>query len=216
MKTFITVVIALFVGLVLLTAGSTGNGELIIGNSPMLDEAATDGLAGTEHSLAYRIHEIESHFHNRERWFGISADQSGNDWALDTLNPYVAISGANAYGADANDEAKVFGTDDTPAISGMTKFDIHRILIIDVDHDTVYKLRVVYGSDTMANNITAGQYSEVMVQFDSANPQQSAGVPVEVIMERSTCGTDKVWVQAWNANNNSEIDFLVGTHEYEG
>ena len=35
------------------------------------------------------------------QWLGISANQAGNDWALDTLNPYVAISGAGDYGADA-------------------------------------------------------------------------------------------------------------------
>jgi hypothetical protein len=36
----------------------------------------------------------EEHVHNKERWFGISADQAGNDWALqDTLNPFTATSG---------------------------------------------------------------------------------------------------------------------------
>lgn len=181
-----------------------------------LDSFATDGLAGTSNSLAYRIHEIEKHFHSPERWVGIQAPQTGTDWADDTLTPFVAISGSNTYGADADDEALVLGTDDTPIISGMVKYDLHRLLIVDVDHDTPYKIRIVYGSGTMADAVSAGQYSEVIVKFDAANPTTSAGSPIEVMMPRRTCGTDKLWIQAWNATDNSQIDFLVGLHEYEG
>jgi hypothetical protein len=156
----------------------------------------------------------DEHFHTRERWFGISADQSGDDWALDTLNAFVAISGAGVYGADPDDEAAVIGLDDMPSMAGLSRFDMHRILIEDVGHGTPYKLRMVWGTGTMADAITAGQCSEVMVQFDVANPQLSAGVPVDVRIPRLFSGVDKVWVQARNATNNSEIKFFVGVHEY--
>jgi len=191
-------------------------------NSPKIDSRAVDGLLGTSNSLAYRVHEIERHFHSRERWFGISANQSGNDWALDTLTPFVAISGADAYGTDhtggagAVDEAYVIGTDDMPGISGMVKFDIHRILILDVDHSTVYKLRIVYGSVDRATSVSTGLYSEITILFDAVSPTISAGSPVDVQMPRLTSGVDMVWIEAWNANDNSQIDFLVGIHEYEG
>ena len=73
----------------------------------------------------------DEHFHTRERWFGISGDQSGDDWALAAgLTPFQAISGNGVFGADANDEAKVLGTDDTPAITNKQFFDMHRILVI--------------------------------------------------------------------------------------
>jgi hypothetical protein len=186
------------------------------GYSARIDHAATRGLTGVSNSLAYRVEEIEKHLHSRERWLGIHGAPSGTDWADDTLNPFVAITGAGVYGADANDEALVLGTDDTPSISGMVKFDIHRLLIIAVDNDTVWKLRIVYGTGTMADAVTAGQYSEVMVMFDSANPQLSAGMPLEVIMPRGTCGSTKIWIQARNATNNDTISFFVGIHEYAG
>lgn len=160
--------------------------------------------------------EHDEHFHNREIWFGISGDQSGNDWAADTLNVFQAISGNGIYGADANDEAKVLGTDDTPIISGQTRFDIRRLLLHDTSVDTVWKLRVVYGSDTLANNITAGQFTEMMVLFDSVNPQQSAGIPIDIIIPRLVAGTDKVWVQGRNATDNATLDFFVGVHGYAG
>jgi len=159
-------------------------------------------------------YEVAHHFHTLERWYGISADQSGNDWAADTLNPFQAISGNGDYGSDANDEAKVLGTDDTPFITGEITYDLHRILIVDVSEDTEYKLRVVYDDTDMATGIAAGRYTEVMVNFDSTNPQQSAGVPVDLLMPKLTAGLYKVWIQCKNATDNATIDFYVGGHGY--
>ena len=181
-----------------------------------IDNKETDGLNGVSNSLAYRIEEIEKHFHNRERWFGISADQSGNDWALDTLTPFRAISGNNDYGSDPNDEAKVLGTDDTPAITDMIKFDIHRLFIVAVSQDTPYKLCVSYGSGTLAAAIAANQCTQIVIMSDVTNPQQSSGNPFHILMPRVNCGIDKIWIRAWNVTDNATIDFLVGIHEYEG
>ena len=191
-------------------------------NSPKIDQQPVDGLLGVEGSLAYKVGTLNVHNHSRERWFGISGDQSGNDWATDTLTPFVAISGANDYGTDHTggaglvDEAFVIGTDDMPAISGMVHYDLHRILILDVDHSTVYKLRIVYGSVDRATSVSAGQYSEVTVLFDAVSPTISAGSAIEIRMPRLISGTDMVWIEAWNATDDSQIDFLVGVHEYEG
>ena len=173
------------------------------------------GIGGSlDHEILKEAKEIEHHFHSNARWLGISGDQSGDDWAIDDINSYQAISGDDAYGADADDEAKVLGTDDTPIQSGMTKYDFHELLIEDVSVNTVYKLRIVYGTGTMADAITAGQYSQVMVLSDPTNPQLAAGIPVEVNMPRLNSGIDKVWVQAWNATNNATVNFFVGVHEY--
>jgi len=181
-----------------------------------IDNATTDGLAGVNNSLAYRVHEIEKHFHNKERWFGISADQSGNDWALEsTLNPFTAISGASDFGQDANDEAKLFGIADLPAIPGMVKCDIHRILIVEMSVDTPYIFRIIYGSDTMANNESAGQYSDFMVQ-NNPTGSKAGGFPVDIMMPRIVSGTDKVWVRVKCATNNATVTFFCGIHEYAG
>ncbi|MBW2308518.1 MAG: hypothetical protein JRG73_16450 [Deltaproteobacteria bacterium] len=96
----------------------------------------------------------------------------------------------------------------------MTRFHLHRLFVVSVDHDTPYKLRFIYGSGTMADAITAGQYSEFMVQFDSTSPQETAGFPTNLIMPCMCCDITKVWLQAWNATDNSQIDFYVGFHEY--
>lgn len=151
----------------------------------------------------------EEHFHTRERWVGISGDQSGNDWCIEAgLNPFRAISGLIAFGADANDEAKVIGTDDTPFITGMTLFDAHRMVVTAASNATDWVLRFIYGTGTMAASEGLGQYTDVMVQ------EARKGSPIDVKMPQLICSTDKVWMRAKNATNNATIDFFVGVHEY--
>lgn len=178
-----------------------------------IDLAPTDGLTGVVDSLAYRISEIEKHLHNRERWYGKLAVQTATDWADNTLTPFVAISGNNAYGTDANDEAKVIGTADTPGIAGMAKFDLHRIFISAASAATIWKLQIIYGTGTMADAIAAGQFSTFMVR--TTTPTATQDVPVDVMMPRGACGATQVWLRAWCATDNATISFFVGVHEYE-
>lgn len=158
---------------------------------------------------------IEHHLHRRNRSYGKSADQSGSDWALeDSLTAFRAISGNAAYGSDANDEAKIFGTSDTPLISGQTYFDIGGLLIVGVSNDDPFILRIVWDTTDMATGIAAGQYSTIMVKFDTTNPQLSAGIPLATNSPKIAVG-NKVWIQTKNATNNATIDFfLTESHGY--
>ncbi len=179
----------------------------------LIDDKATLGLAGTSNSLAYRVMELERHFHCRERWFGISADQSGTDWALaDTLAPFVITSGNNTWGA----AAKILGTSDTPAIDGNVKYDPHRFLITTVSVDTIWKLQFIYGTGTAADAVTAGQFTSIYTGYDSANPTTLPRVPVDIHIPRLVCAADQLWCRGWNATNSSTISIFVGIHEYEG
>lgn len=193
--------------------GCTGN---------RIDNQATNGLLGVANSAAYRIHEIERHIHGRERWYGKLNPQTATDWAADVINnPFVAKSGNNAYGSDANDEALVLGTADTPTMTDLNtglpnvKFDLHQLLIVDCTVTTPAKIRVVYGTGTMAAAIAAGQFSTMMIRVDAA-VGASPAVPLDVMMPRGTCGATQVWVQFWSATNDATISFYAGLHEYEG
>jgi len=42
--------------------------DVIDAETDKIDSAATLGLEGTSNSLAYRVMELERHFHNVERW----------------------------------------------------------------------------------------------------------------------------------------------------
>jgi len=153
------------------------------------------------------------HFMNIEKWFGISGDQSGNDWALEAgLTPFQAISGNGDFGGDANDEAKVIGTDDTPVVAGKQFYMLHKLLVLASSVATAYVLRIVYGTDTMANNESAGRYSDVAFIRESG---VGRGAPIELKMPLLKAGTDKVWIRAKNATDNATIDFLIGLHEHD-
>lgn len=190
-------------------------------NSSQIDNESTLGLEGTSQSLAYRVHGVESHFHAPERWIGKRGTQTATDWGTpDSIAPFRAISGDNTYGADANDEALILGTGDSPLTVGNLRFDIHRIFVIDASKRTPYKLRIAFGSTTLAAAISAGAYSEVITKGiptdEEENDGNCPGLGVDVRMPRCVAGTDKVWVQAWNATDNATVDFLVGLHEYVG
>jgi hypothetical protein len=181
--------------------------------SHKIDDLAVSGMrvGGTTRSLAWYAQKIENHMHNRELWRGIAADQSGDNWAADRLVPYQATSGNNAYGS----EIKVIGSDDTPFTVDKLRFDPHRILVVQVSSDNEYKLRFTWGTGTFADALAAGQFAEIMVKFDAINPQQSAGVPIDVQLPGQPVGT-KFWAQAWNTTNLTTISFYIGIHEYEG
>ena len=159
--------------------------------------------------LQTSVDNIAGHQHSFERWMGISANQSGNDWCLiEGLAPFQAISGSAAFGSDTSDEAKVIGTEDTPHILGRTNFDVHHILITAGSVATDCILRVIWGSGTMAEAISEGQFTNSMVQ------EAKKGLPIEIHMPVLDAGIDKVWVQVKTATDNATIDFFVGVHEY--
>lgn len=190
-------------------------GNIVNKDINKVDSRRTDGLLGVPNSLAYRVQELENHFHNQECWRGIKAVQTATEWADDVLTPFQCISGNNDYGSDADDEALVLGTDDTPFRTGLVKFDVHRIFIDGVSEATLYKMRLIWGTGTMAAAISAGQFSCLHLKFDGIGVT-SAHEPVDVKMPRLDSGVDKVWAQCWNVTDNATVDFLVGIHEYKG
>ncbi len=177
-------------------------------------KAKTDNLPSDpadQSLLTDQMEEHDEHFHNREYWFGKSADQSGNNWGTRaSLTPYQAISGDGDFGGDANDEAKCIGSADTPVRAGSTKFDFRRIQVVAVSSTTVYLLRIIHGTGTMAEAEAAGQYTECAF-FRQSPPTR--GDPADLVQEKIPVG-HKIWVRAKNATDNATIDFLAGLHEY--
>jgi hypothetical protein len=158
--------------------------------------------------------EIEKHLHHRSRWFGKSGDQSGTNWATEaSLTPFRCISGAGVWGADADDEAKVLGSTDTPIFVGSTKYDPHEIVACATSVAKCFYFRLIYGTGTMAAAITAGQYTMVtFVSENVAGPGAGGGI-IEIPSLRLDDG-DKLWAQCACDTDNATVDFLIGAHEY--
>lgn len=198
-------------------AASSAVCETAVGNiepeTDKIDAAATDGLAGTFDSLAYRVQEIDRHIHGRERWWGaLAGPNEANAIEANVTRPYVAVSGADTWGT----AIPVVGTGDVPTIAGDAYWDAHRVLITDLDDETdAWRLRLIYGTGTSGEAITAGQWTEVMVQSNAVPGNRAGGQPVDVIMLRVASGT-KLWAQSWNNTNAEELSFFLGVHGYEG
>jgi len=178
-----------------------------------IDDAATLGLAGTSDSLAYRVGELERHFHNVERWWGaVAVPDETNAIAATVTVPFVATSGDNAWGT----AIPILGTADNPVLATDVKFDIHRLLVTDLDDETdAWRIRIIWGTGTSGDAITAGQWSEIMLQANAVPGNRAGGQPINVIMRRQSVGT-KLWAQVWNNTNSETMSFFWGAHGYAG
>lgn len=158
---------------------------------------------------AYLGH-LEGHIHTRERWFGISADQSVNDWAIEAgMTPFTVVSQAGDFTAVA---IKVLGTDDTPVLANMVSFDIRRILVASATDNLAYYFRVIYGTGTSADAEAAQQYSDIMFFAPNAAGPGAEGRPLDVRTPLLDVDT-KIWVKL-KAATAETVTFYVGVHEY--
>lgn len=156
---------------------------------------------------------VEEHLHGRSRMFGKKAVPTATDWAdEDSLTPFRVISGNDDFGSDADDEAEILGTDDTPAIAGNEQYDAGRVQVVATSSTSPWVLRLVWGAGTMADAEAAGQYSDVPFMKESAAGWSSL---VDIRMPRAKCGIDKLWGRGKNATDNATLDFLITQHEYD-
>ena len=172
-----------------------------------------DAATGTEAAviLAETV-EIERHLHNYERWFGISGNQSGDNWGdEDGQTPFVASSAAGDFGT----AIKLLGPDDTPVQSGMTLHDVHRILVTDMSSNVVYTIHLIQDMDNDNDADVAegkGYYTTIYVIPGDTNTNRAGGFPVTVIDKRMLSGL-RTWAKV-KAAGTVDIDFFLGIHEY--
>lgn len=191
------------------------NGALtsISDETDKIDGAAADGLTGTDDSLAYRIEGIQKHFHGREFWWGaLAIPGETNAIEKNVTRPFAVTSGNDAWGAAIS----VIGTDDVPANAGDAYWDAHRILVTDLDDETdTWLVRLIWGTGTSGDAITAGQYTELMVQSNAVPGNRAGASPVDVRMPK-IAASSRLWAQVWNDTNGEVLSFFIGVHGYEG
>lgn len=187
-------------------------GQQIIGvpNPSKIENESTLGLRGENNSLTYRVHEIERHLHSRERWLGLAAVPVGETHRadIDSMVPFQIDAGNDTWGA----WVQILGSGDTPIISGAVKFDIHRILITEVETAKIItRIQIAYDSSA-AIALPAGNYTELIIIPEKSTKEN----PFLFKFPRSSAGT-KFWARCWaNGQNTHTIDFFFGLHEYEG
>lgn len=179
-----------------------------------IDLVATNGLLGVDDSLAYRMNELERHFHNAEKWFGAATTPSGETHVGDRLaggiSPYALLSGNDDFGA----WVQLLGSSDTPVTSGAAKFDAHRLLVTGTDSTSTFIAQIISGeSADFAAKLAAENFSET--PYISATNLNDSGIE-EVMVRRVDAGT-KVWARVCCVGENAKtINVYFGIHEYEG
>lgn len=181
--------------------------------SPKIDNAPVDGLTGVEDSLAYKVEEIEKHFHNLERWLAAAAVPAGETHVADSIT-----DNQTAFRADGGNDTwgpwlQILGSSDTPAQTGLLKFDLHRLLIISHErNNNCYLIQIGFGASGAAA-LSAGDYTEVPLVTGGGNTEVG---PIDMISARQDV-TTKAWVRVWAVGQNTgTLDFLIGLHEYVG
>ena len=185
-------------------------------------EAVTDLIpdAGAMTSIAQEatledveaeVNEIDQHCHNVERWHGaVDAPSETNAIEANVDAPFAATSGDDTWGT----AIPILGTADNPVLAGMEEFDCREILITDLDADTSpWRIRIIWGTGTSADAITAGQWSERMVQTNAVPGNRAGGDPVSFRMPLLDVGI-KLWAQSWNQTNLEVLQFFWGAHGY--
>ena len=191
----------------------SGSNKISVGDNK-IDNQATLGLAGVSNSLAYRVHEIEKHLHNYEKWFGAAASASGETHVADRMDgaitPFTLTAGNNAFGS----WVQILGSSDTPVTSGSVKYDIHRVMVTATNSTNPYIVQIVCGeSADIATKLAAQQYTEF--GYISASNNNDSGI-TDVLEPRQLTGC-KVWARcACVGGNGTTLAFYFGIHEYAG
>lgn len=180
------------------------------GGDNKIDNETTLGLLGTSNSLAYRVHEIEKHFHSEEHWYGTDGDGSGS--TANNLSEWTLTAGtSSAYGAAvqllaANDVSNA-DFSFTPV-----KFDLHRLMIsVSSANDKNYMIQF-WNDDPDATGENVTLITEVPYRTGS-NLAEVAPIPLQ--MSRQPVGNE-IWARVKCETNSATLQFTVGIHAYVG
>lgn len=165
-----------------------------------IDGQAVDGLAGVSNSLAYRVHEIEKHLHNTERWFG--RDAGDTFFAENGLLPWTLIAG---NGGVFGDWVQLSNGDEI--IAPAVKYDPHEILVITTSvASKLYYIQLGTGAGGAQVVITTAPI------YPAASVRQTA---MPIISPRVGIA-EKLWARCNCETNAATVTMVLGLHTYTG
>lgn len=164
-----------------------------------IDDLAVAGLTGVSNSLAYKVHEVEKHFHNRSYWYG----KDGGDTFLveNGLTSWQLTAGAGgAYG----NWLQLSNGDE---ITAGPYYDPHYILVTQASAaGKLYYIQLGTGTG-------GAQVVQTTVSFfPAATLRQSA---VEVLCSR-IANTSLLWARCCSETDAATCSFVIGVHVYAG
>jgi len=187
--------------IVAIQAGAPAAGDIsgIKAQTDKIDAAATNGLAGTSNSLAYRVHEIEKHFHNREYWYG--KDPGDAFFLEDGMVPWHPVAGA--IGVFGNWTQLSNGDE----VTAGPFYDPHKILVITTSvASKLYYLQLGTGAGGAQTVLTT------TALYPAASLRQA---PAEIKCAR-VAKTALLWARIACETAAATLDFVIGLHVYAG
>ncbi len=181
------------------------------GYVPKVDNKSVDGLLGVNNSLAYKVHEIEKHFHSPEYWFG--SDGDGSMSRENNTTPWVLDSGAqNVYGTEVQIGAANDFNADIEGYTAAVKIDLHKVIVtLSEVNDKTYVIQFWCGESTFA----ASTFLTEVPYRTGSNAAEAQ--PISVMCPRFAVGC-KIWarVKCDDSTANRNLSILIGIHGYKG
>jgi hypothetical protein len=119
-----------------------------------IDLVAVDGLSGVNNSLAYKVHELEKHFHNAQSVWGSNSGYMGSDYPI----ALSVTGGDNAWGT----ENHIYAGDNIESGSSTKKMDINKFYIVSVSAaNKISVVEFLYGTLGTAVTGTVVESTEV-------------------------------------------------------
>jgi len=177
----------------------------------MIIKNAVSTVDELQEQIEHATYETEHHLHNWESWFGAATAPSGEihvaDRIGDTTNYFEVDGGNDTWGA----WVQISGSSDTPARTGMTEFDSHKLKIVDAERGTsIHFIQIgidASGADALSN----GNFTEFVYEPQSGKLDET---PINILVKRKAVGT-KVWARVWVVGQNTGyVRFFNGIHEY--
>lgn len=178
-----------------------------------IDAEAVSGLAGVHNSLAYKVHEIEKHFHGFEHWFGLAAAPSATNKADQILTGSLSPLQIDAGNDDWGTWVQILGSADTPIYTDYAYFDLHKVQINATGTaDVMTFMQIGYG----ASGAAALTDEHVTTIAFKTPTNKSTAVAINFMMGRAPAGS-LLWARCLAIGQNTmTVDFYFGIHEYVG
>jgi len=163
-------------------------------------------------TLDERLQFLSCYINSPEWWWGEAAvPTSKNVIERNVDNPFRCISGNDTWGA----AVLIVGPRDDPAPKLASRFHIHRIDVAAQSEVSTWRIRFLYGVESLEEAAQAQRWTETMVTAQVSLPIAAGGSPVPVQVPALPCRRAKVWAQAWNATNAATIDFYFGCYGHD-
>jgi hypothetical protein len=161
--------------------------------------------------LMAELLEVERHLHNWESWLGLPLVPNAEVHCADRIGTAVAALQINAGDDTWGSWVCILGSSDTPARVGMTKFDLHRVMVTASQRTQPYFVQIAFGASGAAA-LAAGTYTEFVYRASSAVVEEA---PIDIMVKRQNAGT-KAFARCYVPTQNlGTLDFFFGEHEYE-